>query len=104
MSQTRRIELGNILKSILGNTNTYFQPPENTKLKYPCCIYELSGYDEKRANNKLYGYVKRYQVTFISDNVDNDYYERIMSTIPMCKFDRRFIVDNLYHDVFSIYY
>ena len=100
----RRKELGIILKEIVGNNNVYFQSPSNIRMQYPCCKYDISGSVEKRANNNVYGYTKRYTVTFISNDVDNDYYEKMMTAITMCRFDRRYIADNLCHDVFMVYY
>lgn len=103
MSQ-RRIELGNKLKEILGNTNTYFQPPENLEMKYPCARYKVDGYRQRHANNNLYMSEKRYVVTFLTTNPENDYYDLMMNTFDYCRFDRSYIVGNLYHYVFTVYY
>lgn len=99
----RRIEIGSILKEILGNTNTYFQPPESIKLKYPCAIYALEGVNHRHANDRVYKSDPRYAVTFISKDPDNTYYDSMIDRFKHCRFDRRYIVDSLYHDVFTIY-
>ena len=40
---SKRIDLGNKLKEILGSSNVYFQPPDNLKMVYPCIRYRLEG-------------------------------------------------------------
>ena len=101
---SRRVELGNILKSILGNSNTYFQPSENIKLVYPCAVYDFDGVNQRSANDSVYKFDRRYSVTFISKDPDNEYYESMISALKYVRFDRRFKADNLYHDVFTVYY
>ena len=103
MSQ-RRIELGQKLKTILGNTNVYFQPPSNLAMKYPCAVYTLDGINQRHANDETYKSDRRYMVTFISKDPDNTYYESMVDEFKYTRFDRRFVVDNLYHDVFTVYY
>ena len=38
---SKRVDLGNKLKEILGSNNVYFQPPDNLKMVYPCIRYRL---------------------------------------------------------------
>lgn len=102
MSQ-RRIEIGNKLKTILGNNNTYYQPPENIKLHYPCAIYNLDGINSRHADDKVYLAHKRYIVTFITEDPDNNYFDLMTEQFRMVRFDRRFISDGLYHDIYTIY-
>ena len=101
---SKRVELGSILKTLVGNSNVYFQPPETIKLSYPCVIYNLDGVNQSHANDYVYKYDKRYIVTFISKDPDNTYFESLISAMKHVRFDRRFIADNLYHDVFTVYY
>ena len=103
MSQNR-VELGTKLKTVLGNNNTYFQPPENLVMKYPCARYKLDGYRQRHANNDVYMYEKRYVITFITTDPDNDYYDSMMRTFTYCRFDRSYVSGNLYHYVFTVYY
>jgi len=35
-----RLELQEVLESLLGSRNVYFQPPLNLKMNYPCIIYK----------------------------------------------------------------
>lgn len=99
-----RLELHQELIGILGSNYVYFQPPETVKLKYPAIIYELAGIYHKPANDKKYIAEKRYTVTFIHLNPDITYSEEMYNVFPMCSFDRRFVNDNLYHDVYTLYY
>ncbi|OLU39742.1 hypothetical protein BO224_06855 [Erysipelotrichaceae bacterium NYU-BL-E8] len=97
-----RIEFHNLLKNISGINNVYYQPPENIKIHYPCIIYNFDNYQNSSADNGKYLKHKRYSVTIISKDPDNDYVEKVL-TLPLSSFDRRMVVDNLYHDVLTIY-
>lgn len=109
----RRLELQNILSQILlslGIYNTledashhvYFQPPESIKLNYPCIIYERSRIDSRFANNRPYSIDGGYSITIIDRNPDSKIPNSV-ANLPMCRFDRSFSTDNLYHNVFTIY-
>lgn len=98
-------ELQEVLQDILGNDGkVYFQPPENLKLKYPCIVFERNDARIVRADNNPYVITKRYVVTLITKNADNDKYLDKLLMLPMCSFDRQFISDNLVHEVFNIYF
>ena len=98
-----RLDLHEVLCSVLGTRNVYFQPPESVKMQYPCIVYERSAVNTRFADNELYMRKKRYTVTVIDKNPDSEIPDKVAS-IPMCAFDRNFTSDNLNHDVFSIYY
>lgn len=98
----KRQDLHNVLVSFLGSKRVYFQAP--AKLDYPCVIYELDDYDVDYGNDKVYRFMKRYTVTLIGRNPETDDFVQKMFTLPYCSFDRRFINDNLYHDVFTLYF
>lgn len=99
----KRLELHAILCKTLGSNNVYFQPPETIKMSYPCVVYTLSSIRGDYADNILYKFMKRYDVTFISRDPDNDYLDR-MALLPYVSFDRRFASDGLYHDNFTMFY
>jgi hypothetical protein len=99
----RRQKLQEILKNILGSDKVYFQPPSNTKLEYPCIIYERSDIDVTYADNIPYGTKVRYSITLIGRSPENPIVNEILK-IPYCSYDRFFISDNLNHDTFSLYY
>ena len=84
-------------------THVYYQPPENLKLIYPCIVYKLDNKPTKFANNKPYGWVDSYTLTYISTTPDDPILNAI-GMLPKCKFDRPFVNDNLYHYVYNIIY
>jgi len=98
-----RLDLQTILESILGSEYVYFQPPPTISMTYPCIIYQKTDLDTKFANNKPYAFKKQYSITYIDRNPDSSIPDAI-SLLETCIFDRRFTADNLYHDVFTIYF
>lgn len=98
-----REQLQTLFEELLGSRNVYFQPPESVKLNYPCIIYERGGIRKDSANNKLYLKHKRYTVTFISEDPDSEIPDKLLD-LPYCSFDRHFTLDNLNHDIFTLYF
>ena len=84
--------------------NAYFQPPENLKIEYPCIIYSLDGDYHRYANNMMYRNVNRYAVTFITKSPENTLNDWFAQYFNMYSFDRRFVNDNLHHNVYNLYY
>lgn len=103
MAGKKRAELDAVLRDILKNGHCYFQPPESVKLKFPCIIYERDGYDTRHADNLSYLESKRYSIKLIYKDPDSELPDKVKA-LPMCSFDRRFVSDNLYHDIFTIYW
>ena len=103
-----RKELSPILHEIMAskykNFKVYWQPPTNTKVTYPCVIYERSAIDTDYGDNLGYKNMVRYTITLIGKEPDNDDLIEKLLDIPYASFDRRFITDNLYHDVFDLYF
>ena len=66
----RRLELHEILCTILGSRNVYFQPPESIKMNYPAIVYGLDDIDNQYANDGVYLSHRRYSVTVIDKNPD----------------------------------
>lgn len=97
-----RLELHEELVKILGSRNVYFNPPETLKLNYPCIVYSLSSIRKEDADDSAYKINKAYSITLIHKDPDNDIVDKIL-LLPMCKFDRPFVSDNLYHYVFTKY-
>lgn len=98
----QRIDLQSLLESILGSRNVYFQPP--TKMVYPCIMYERANAFTDKADNINYQTAMRYTLTLIGKVADNqELVEQIMS-IPYCTYERSYKADNLYHDVFNLYW
>lgn len=102
--ESRRLVLDEKLRSLLGNGNVYFQPPETIRLKYPCIIYELSDGDTRYADNLGYLFARKYQVMHVHLDPDEDLMDEIRLGFQFSRFDRRYVADNLYHDVYTIYF
>lgn len=98
-----REELDDILRDILGSQYVYFQPPSTIKMKYPCIRYEQSRFDNKHADNAVYKTNIQYTVTVIYLDPDSDLPDKV-NKIPTAKHNTHYIAENLYHDVFSIYF
>lgn len=101
------IQLGYELAEVTGlsENRIHWQPDANTKLTYPCVLYEFAKPDIKHADNKAYLIKECYSVTHIYKNDQNrklyeflDHFDRI-SPDP-----RQVIVDGLYHDYYTIYF
>lgn len=99
-----RLSLHEELCTILESQNAYYNPPASVKMKYPCIRYSLSGIDIKHANDRIYKDTNRYEVIVISDDPDSNIHEKILRHFQMCRFDRQYIADNLYHKVLTLYY
>lgn len=99
----RRLSLQETLVNILGSNNVYFQPPETTRLQYPCIIYERSDIDKKYADNRTYMSMVRYSITLITRSPESDLVKAILE-LPYCSYDRYYAADTLNHDVFTLYY
>lgn len=99
----RRLNLQETLVNILGSNNVYFQPPETTRLQYPCIIYERSDIDKKYADNRTYMSMVRYSITLITRSPESDLVKAILE-LPYCSYDRYYAADTLNHDVFTLYY
>lgn len=97
----RRIQLHEILKEF--SDNVYYQPPESLSLSYPCIIYEKEDINTDYADDKTYSKTSEYLLTVIGMDPDTNIPERLLE-MPYCTFDRRFIQDNLYHDVLRLYF
>lgn len=98
-----RISLHNLLVSILGTSNVYFQPPSTIKLNYPCIIYKLDDISVQHADDKKYLSNKVYSITVVDRNPDGNIYDKILE-LPYSKFLNHFVVDNLNHYICTLTY
>ena len=99
-----RIELQHILEEILGSSHVYFQPPESIKLKYPANVYSLLTNDTKKADDGKFLHWPHYRVQLISRDPDNKTVYDILNLQHCSYAGDRFVVDNLYHDNFDLYF
>lgn len=100
----KRLELHEKLKQLVGTNNVYFQPPASVQISYPCVIYSVGNGDAKRADNTVYLYTNSYDVLFIFKKPNLEIIEQVLRFIPMCRFTRAYVADNLNHYAFTIYY
>lgn len=91
------------LEAIPGVMEAYFQPPSNVQMVYPCIVYELDDMDTQYADNRPYTVDSRYQVTAMDLNPLSEI-PKALSLLPTARFNRFFVVDNLNHFVFSIFF
>lgn len=102
MAQNRS-ELQELLEEIMGGESVYFQPPENTKISYPCIVYALDYGVTKFADNSPYRFSKRYQLILITLDPDDPAFEKLV-TLPACTYQRHYISDNLHHYSFNLFF
>ena len=102
MARTR-VELDRILRATLGSSNVYFDPPESFKLKYPCIVYSLNGHSETFADDSKYYGMKRYGITYITQDADDPMIDRI-EDLKYCHLNRPYVSDGLFHYAYEIYF
>lgn len=98
-----RLELQDALEALLGSRNVYFQPPENVKMKYPCIVYHKTPGWQRHADNEEYHYHDKYELTVIDKNPDSLLPEKVRK-LQLCRYDRHYVSDNMYHDTFELYW
>jgi hypothetical protein len=94
-----RLELQAVLELI--TPNVYFQPP--TKMSYPCILYKRDADDTKWADDITYLHKWRYEVTVIDKAPDSLLVDAVRQ-LPLCKFTRHFVAENLNHDVYNLFF
>lgn len=99
-----RLEFQTKLENILGSRNVYFQPPENYKISYPCIIYHRRPRDVRYADDVKYRNLSCYEVQLIKRDSDTDDIFEALHDLRYSRHERSFIMDNLSHDNFVIYY
>lgn len=74
-------------------------------MSYPCFVFSRSAQQVVHADNAPYHRSQRYQVTYIDRDPDPEsgILEKV-ADLPLCAFERHFVVDNLNHDIFNIYF
>ena len=83
--------------------NVYFQPPSSIQMSYPCIIYQRALFDINHADNTPYSHKKGYTVSVIDKNPDSVIPDSV-GMLESASFDRQYMSDGLYHDVFTVYY
>lgn len=99
-----RKELGKKLREILGTDNVYFQPPNNTKINYPCIIYNKERQKIGNSDDIHYLVFDKYEVLVIDRNSDSEIANNICSSFDYSRVERHFVKDNLNQTTLTIYY
>lgn len=99
----KRADLQILFETILGSRNVYHDPPDNLRMQYPAIRYKRSRINNTFANNSAYKQDNRYEVTVMYYDADSEL-PGLISRLPMCSSDRSYVVDNLHHDVFTLYF
>lgn len=104
-----RLELHEILCELVnitepdGDRHVYFNPPASVKMKYKAIRYNTKTYDIVFANDLIYNLKTCYELVVIDKYPESDLVQKVLM-LPHCKHDRRYVADNLYHDVFTLFY
>lgn len=96
-------ELQAKLETLLGKKHVYYQPPENLVMEYPAIRYSLTDIESVYANNAKYSNRRRYEIIVIDKLPDNETIQKILE-LPYSSFDRRYVSNNLNHDVMTLYF
>ena len=81
----------------------YFQAPTEDLMVYPCIEYNLDDEYVIFADNNPYSRELGYQITVIDRNPDS-LIPGLVAMLPKCSFQRRFVVDGLYHTVYKLFF
>lgn len=99
----KRVDLHNLLKTLLDSSNVYYQGPESEKMEYPAIRYSKKNIESTFANNSVYSMNDCYELIVIDSKPDNPVIKKLLA-LPYCSYDRWYAADNLNHDVLTIYY
>ena len=103
--ELRSMELQQELEDLLGTGNVYFQPGPSVRMKYPCFVFNRTTAFQPKANDRTYLFRPGYEVTYINrDEPDPEMLEKVALHFLNCRYERHMVVDNLHHDIFTIYY
>lgn len=97
-----RLQLQALLESLLGSGNVYFQPPSNVDMLFPAIVYRRDNARTEYADNSPYANRIRYQVTVIDRNPDSVIPSKV-AALPLCSYNRFYVVEKLNHDVYNLY-
>lgn len=82
----------------------WFKRPPDNKMTYPCIVYRPSDPYTVNADNRLYGYLKGYNVIYFSRTPNETIEQQMLETFEHCRVDREYESDGIYHYSFNLYY
>ena len=103
MASRPRTDLQIILEGFAPNV--YFQPPNDVLMEYPAIVYKRDGVNAEHANNNPYILGVRYLITAIGKDPD----ELLTIVLQIASMEsavhqRNYVVRNLYHEIFLVYF
>lgn len=81
----------------------YIQPPGDLTRSYPCIEIERDTGQTLFADNNPYRHQPRYLLTAIYEE-DNLPMYKLLASLPRSRHERSFPADNLYHDIFTMFF
>lgn len=101
MNKAKRIDFHNKLVAACGRS--YYQPIQNTKLEYPCIVYEELPETVLYANDKRFETIPQVQITVIDRDPDSEITDKLVERFPESRMVNKTVVDNLYHTIYELY-
>ena len=102
-----RLQLREVLRDLMTELEleprTYFQPPSNTQMSYPCIVYKRDYQSTSFADNEKYAHYKRWQLTIIDEDPDSQIPDKV-ETLQHTTFIRGYTADGLNHTIITIYF
>ena len=98
-----RLEFQVVLEALQEGVSVYFQPPTNVSVQYPAIVYNRDFAYAAYADNALYSFKTRYQVTVIDSDPDSLIPDLVLH-LPLARFVRHFTTANLNHDIYDVYF
>ena len=102
--QTKRLEFQSKLETVPGVKKLYFQRPPTRDMVYPCILYKGEPDIRYWADNQIYMKGTMYTVYYIHTDPDDENVEFLLTLFPYTRYDRQYVSDGLYHDVYNIFY
>lgn len=104
MTERKRLEFHELLCTMLGSRNVYFQPPETIKLHYPCIVYSAGEDPIRYADNHHYLKADCYEVQIIAKDPTLELFETFTSKWQYAREKVPFTADNLNHHNYTVYF
>lgn len=82
----------------------YYMRPLGNHMSYPCFVYKHISPAQVRADNLNYLTINGYEVLYISDAENEGIIETMTNAFGNCSVGAPYIVDDLFHYPFTIYY
>ena len=86
----RRVNMHELLEQLFPlhqEPHVYFQPPQNTRIQYPCIVYKLNDMPTNWAGNLPYKWERAYEMTYISEDPQDPMVEKLIA-LRVTKFIR----------------